>query len=87
MRGRGGAERSRSRRRPGVSRGALWRYAVTAVLGLSGRRVPAAADRFRRSAAASSYEAPVGAGNPLQFGRAYQLPPFGRGNEIGRAHV
>jgi hypothetical protein len=56
---------------------------VTAILGLSGRRVPAArTDRFRRSAAASSYEAPVAGADQLQFGRAYQLPPFGRGNGI-----
>jgi hypothetical protein len=73
----------RRRRRAGApSTAALWRYAVTAILGLSGRRVPIARADRRRSAAASSYEAPVAGADQLQFGRAYQLPPFGRGNGI-----
>ena len=65
-------------------RAVLWRYALTALLGLPGRRGPASAgDRPRRDrAAASSYEAPVEAANELQFGRAYWLPPFGHGNGI-----
>src|SRR3954447_13283018 len=62
---------------------ALWRYAVTVLLGLPGRPSPApTADRPRRDPAASSYEEGVGAGNQLQFGRAYWLPPFGSGNGL-----
>lgn len=30
----------------------------------------------------SSYEAPLPAGGPLQFSRAYWLPPYGRGNGL-----
>lgn len=59
---------------------ALWRYALTAVLGLPRRPLPA--PRPRRTDAASSFEAPLEAANPLQFGRAYWLPPFGRGNGL-----
>lgn len=62
---------------------ALWRYALTALLGYPGRRVPAsAADRARRSVSPSSYETGVDAANALQFGRAYWLPPFGHGNGL-----
>src|SRR4051794_33020652 len=61
----------------------LWRYAVTALLGLPGRPAPVrGADRARRDLATSSYEQEVGAANQLQFGRAYWLPPFGRGNGL-----
>ena len=59
----------------------LMRSAVSVLLGLSGRRTPPA-ERGRRSAAASSFEAPIAAANELQFGRAYWLPPFGRGNGL-----
>jgi len=74
------------RRRAGAAGGrsaALWRYALTAVLGLPARspREPSAA-RVRRDPSASSYEESVGAANQLQFGRAYWLPPFGRGNGL-----
>ncbi|HEY8318394.1 MAG TPA: hypothetical protein VIG76_06145 [Amnibacterium sp.] len=58
----------------------LMRSAVSVLLGLSGRRTPPA-ERGRRSAA-SSFEAPIAAANELQFGRAYWLPPFGRGNGL-----
>src|SRR4051812_5117986 len=70
--------------RAGAPRGAaLWRYAVTAVLGLPGRSPRAtSAERSRRDPASSSYEQEVGAANQLQFGRAYWLPPFGRGNGL-----
>jgi hypothetical protein len=62
---------------------ALWRYAVTAVLGLPARRArPPAAARPQRDASSSSYEESVGAENQLQFGRAYWLPPFGQGNGL-----
>lgn len=64
-------------------RSALWRYALTVVLGLPVRRErPAGSDRARRNAATSSFEAPMEAANQLQFGRAYQLPPFGHGNGL-----
>jgi hypothetical protein len=74
------------RQRSGAARrgsAALWRYVVTAVLGLPARR-PAerSSARQQRDAAASSYEAPVDAANQLQFNRAYWLPPFGRGNGL-----
>lgn len=72
------------RRWRGTSRSvALWRYAVTAVLGLPARRgrLPAAA-RPQRDPSSSSYEESVGAANQLQFGRAYWLPPFGQGNGL-----
>ncbi len=59
---------------------ALWRYALTAVLGLPRRPLPGAGPR--RNAAASSFEAPLEAVNPLQFDRAYWLSPFGRGNGL-----
>ncbi len=59
----------------------LMRSAVSVLLGLSGRRTPPA-ERGRRSAAVSSFEAPIAAANELQFGRAYWLPPFGRGNGL-----
>jgi hypothetical protein len=59
---------------------ALWRYALTAVLGLPRRPLPGAAPR--RNAAASSFEAPLEAANDLQFDRAYWLSPFGRGNGL-----
>lgn len=63
--------------------GALWRYALTALLGIPVRRPPSpTGDRRRRDPATSSYEAPVEAANELQFGRAYWLPPFGHGNGI-----
>jgi hypothetical protein len=59
---------------------ALWRYVVTAVLGLPRRPLPAAPPR--RNGAASSFEAPLEAANALQFERAYWLSPFGRGNGL-----
>jgi hypothetical protein len=59
---------------------ALWRSAATLVLGLPRRRPPGA-DR-RRGSSTSSFEAPIAAANELQFGRAYWLPPFGRGNGL-----
>lgn len=59
---------------------ALWRYALTAVLGLPRRPAPGATPR--RNAAASSFEAPLEAANALQFGRSYWLSPFGRGNRL-----
>lgn len=63
-------------------RSALWRYALTVVLGLPDRRERPVSDRARRNAAASSFEAPMEAANQLQFGRAYWLPPFGHGNGL-----
>ena len=60
----------------------LLRSVVTIVLGLSGRRDIAPVRVPRRDRPAASYEAPMPAANPLQFGRAYQLPPFGRGNGL-----
>jgi hypothetical protein len=71
----------RPRRIP-ARRAGLLRYAVTAVLGLSRRRDVAPARTTGRDRAVASYEAPMPAANPLQFGRAYQLPPFGRGNGL-----
>jgi hypothetical protein len=59
----------------------LLRYAVTALLGLSGRRVPTADRRPDRARSASSYEAPLAA-DPMLLGRAAQLPPTGRGNGV-----
>jgi hypothetical protein len=71
------------RRSRGGRRSALWRYALTVLLGLRVRRErPVAADRARRNPAASSFEAPMEAANELQFSRAYQLPPFGHGNGL-----
>lgn len=61
-----------------LRRAALWRYAIAAVLGLPRRPPP----RPGRSPAASSLEAPLEAANVLQFGRAYWLSPFGRGNGL-----
>ena len=62
---------------------ALWRYGVSAALGLGPQRVAARAERSPwRTRSASSFEAPLPAADPLQFGRAYQLPPFGRGNSL-----
>jgi hypothetical protein len=75
--------RDRATGRRGRRPAAIWRYALTAVLGLPGRRprqVPAA--RAQRDASTSSYEQSVGAENELQFGRAYWLPPFGEGNGL-----
>lgn len=57
---------------------ALWRYALTAVLGVPRRPLPGP----RRTPAASSFEAPLEAANTLQFDRAYWLSPFGRGNRL-----
>jgi hypothetical protein len=75
---RRGRSRARARRSA-----ALWGYALTAVIGLPARRVrQPGAGRPQRDRAASSYEAPVDAANQLQFGRAYWLPPFGRGNGL-----
>jgi hypothetical protein len=71
----------RPRRNP-ARRAGLLRYAVTAVLGLSRRRDVAPARVPWRDRAAASYEAPMPADHVLQFGRAAQLPPFGRGNGI-----
>jgi hypothetical protein len=60
-----------------------WRYALSAVLNLTGRPPAQRQDRTRRrDAASSSYEAPLPAADPLQFGRAYWLPPFGYGNGL-----
>lgn len=69
--------------RPRRSAG-LWRYAATAVLGLTRRSAPPpAAGRMPwRDRSVSSFEAPLAANDPLQLGRAAQLPPFGRGNGI-----
>ena len=61
---------------------ASWWFAVVAVLGLVPRSAPATARSGWRRAEASGFEAPADAVNPLQFGRAYQLPPFGRGNGL-----
>jgi hypothetical protein len=61
---------------------ALWRTLVTAALGLAPQRSAAPERSPWRTASASSYEAPLPAADPLQFGRAYQLPPFGRGNGL-----
>jgi hypothetical protein len=56
---------------------------LAVLLGLAQRRAQAAsADRRSRGSAASSYEAPADAADALQFGRAYWLPPFGRGNGL-----
>ena len=73
-----------TRPRPTVPRrSGLRRSAIIAVLGLTRRQPPAAGSRAPwRDRSASSYEAPLPAVDPLQFGRAYQLPPFGRGNGI-----
>jgi hypothetical protein len=72
----------RGRRRTGPRRSGLLRYTITAVLGLTPRRDVAPARAPWRDRAAAGYEAPMSATNPLQFTRAYQLPPFGRGNGI-----
>lgn len=73
-----------TRRRPtALRRTGLRRSAIIAVLGLARRQPPAAPGRTPwRDRAASSFEAPLPAVDPLQFGRAYQLPPFGRGNGV-----
>ena len=65
-----------------AGRAASWRVAVAAVLGLTWRPAPAPAGPTWRRVEASGYETPADAVNPLQFGRAYQLPPFGRGNGL-----
>jgi hypothetical protein len=52
------------------------------VLGLSGRRPIAPARVPWRDRAVAKFETPMPAAHPLQFGRAYQLPPFGRGNGL-----
>jgi hypothetical protein len=72
----------RARRTAAPRRSGLLRSAVTIVLGLSRRRNVAPVRVPARDRAAASYEAPMPAANPLQFGRAYQLPPFGRGNGL-----
>ena len=72
----------RGRRTTAARRSGLLRSAITIVLGLSRRRDVAPARVPWRDRAAASYEAPMPAANPLQFGRAYQLPPFGRGNGL-----
>ena len=75
--------RQRARARGARRSAALWRYAVTALLGLPARRPrQAPSGRPQRDASASSYEESVGASNRLQFGRAYWLPPFGQGNGL-----
>lgn len=61
-------------------RGAVLRSAVAMLLGLPPRRP--SGERTRRAAAVSSYEAPMAASDGLQLGRAYWLPPFGRGNGL-----
>jgi hypothetical protein len=67
----------------GRRRGAgLWRIAAAAVIGLSRRTEAAPVRAPWRDRSASSYEAPLAADDPLQLGRAAQLPPFGRGNGI-----
>ena len=71
-----------SRRAAAPRRAGLLRYAVTAVLGISGRRDVAPVRASWRDRAAASFEAPMPADHALQFGRAFQLPPFGRGNGI-----
>ena len=60
----------------------LWRYAAAAVLGLSRRTEAAPVRAPWRDRSTSSYEAPLAADDPLQLGRAAQLPPFGRGNGL-----
>ncbi len=70
---------------PAVSRAgrtASLRYALAAVLGLVRPPVEVPVRASWRRAEASGWEAPADAVNPLQFGRAYQLPPFGRGNGV-----
>lgn len=61
---------------------ASWRYSLLTLLGLSWGRDVRADRPSRRAVAASGWEAPADAVNPLQFGRPYQLPPFGRGNGL-----
>ncbi|MBW4041980.1 MAG: hypothetical protein HIU86_07600 [Acidobacteria bacterium] len=72
----------RRRRSTAARRSGLLRSAVTIVLGLSRRRDVAPVRLPWRDRSATSYEAPMPAVNPLQFGRAYQLPPFGHGNGL-----
>jgi hypothetical protein len=52
------------------------------VLGFSRRPEPQAVRAPWLDRSVSSYEAPLAADDPLQLGRAAQLPPFGRGNGV-----
>ncbi|MGT2426506.1 hypothetical protein [Amnibacterium kyonggiense] len=70
------------RRRTSGRRSGLLRSAVTIVLGLSRRREAPPAAAPWRDRSLPSIDAPMPAVNPLQFGRAFQLPPFGRGNGL-----
>jgi hypothetical protein len=72
----------RRRRTTAPRRSGLLRSAVAIVLGLSRRRDVVPVRAPRRDRVTASYEAPMPAANPFQFGRAYQLPPFGRGNGL-----
>lgn len=72
---------SRSRPAPGSRVGGLWRYAAVAALGMSRRLEPPAPAGRVADRSVSSYEAPLAA-DPLQLGRAAQLPPFGTGNGL-----
>jgi hypothetical protein len=69
--------RARRTRRAG-----LLRTAVAVLLGFPHRREAAPPRAPWRDRSASALEAPMPAEHPLQFGRAYQLPPSGRGNGI-----
>jgi hypothetical protein len=60
----------------------LWRYAATAVLGFPRRPDAPVARAPWLDRSVSSYEAPLAADDPLQLGRAAQLPPFGHGNGV-----
>lgn len=63
-------------------RGGLLRSAVAVALGLSRRRQVPPPRTSSRDSAVAGIEAPLPADNLLQFGRAYQLPPSGRGNGL-----
>lgn len=63
-------------------RSGLLRSAVAVVLGLSRRHEAPPAAAPWRDRSVPSIDAPMPAVNPLQFGRAFQLPPFGRGNGL-----
>lgn len=69
-------------RRRRSRRSGLLRPVVTIVLGLSRRREAPQVGAPWRDRSRPSIDAPMPAVNPLQFGRAFQLPPFGRGNGL-----
>ncbi|GAA2752834.1 hypothetical protein [Amnibacterium kyonggiense] len=70
------------RRRVTGRRSGLLRSVVTIVLGLSRRHEAPPAAAPWRDRSLPSIDAPMPAVNPLQFGRAFQLPPFGHGNGL-----